>query len=176
MRFVRLGMCFIVAALFAVAPLCARASDQAPADGSQWAIGAGVVLPNEGDLDAGWALSLGYKYKMGNDIVFMDYLYAQTETNVATGPLRGKDVNHNVVNLGYMFPVTANQKVRLGGCLQVHQMDFGSGIKMTRTTPSGLLEYDLSDRLTMRLQSASPAKENQVRFGSTVTAMLQWNL
>ena len=109
-------------------------------------------------------------------MVFGDYIFSQTKTNVTTGALQGKDVNHNIVNLGYMFPVADREKIRLGACLQIHQMDFGAGIKMTRTTPSGLLEYDLSDRWTVRLQSASPVKKNQVRFGSTVTAMLQWNL
>ncbi len=175
MKVARLVVCMMLAAAV-LAPMQARAAEQASAGQSQWSVGAGAVLPNEGDLDAGWAVSLGYKFQMDKDIVFLDMMYAQTEVNISTGALAGADVDHTIVNLGYMMPVNDRQTLRAGLGFSLHQMDFGVGGEMTKLVPMSALEYDLSDRWTVRLQSASPVKKNQVRFGNAVTAMLQWNL
>lgn len=174
MKFARLFV-FMILAVAIIASGPAHAADKA-AGSSQWTLGAGGVLPNEGDLDAGWALSLGYKFQMDKDIMFLDLMYAQTGVNVAAGPLAGADVDHNILNLGYMTPLNGRQSLRVGAGVSLHQMDIGTAGKMTKMTPMSVLEYDLSDRWSVRLQSATPGKKNQVRFGNAIAAMLQWNL
>jgi hypothetical protein len=128
-------------------------------------LGTGLFTPYEGDLDSAVLGTVGLEYSKGPEAVFTDVSFAQTNPNINLV----SDVKNLIVQLGYKKALC--RKFSLGGGVQVHRMDFGFGIKKTRTTLFALVDRRLTARWRMRLQASLRTNKGTISFGGYTFAL-----
>jgi hypothetical protein len=151
-------------------------SNRLPEAGGQTGVylSAGYFLPYEGDLDGNYMAGLGFKYQKADETAFLDFNYSPTDLNISITGLN--EVKNYLVQFGYLKDIPRHKNFRVGGAVQIHQMDFGRDIKATKTTLTGIGEYDITSRLAVRLQSSLMVKKDTVKMGSYLALSFLYSL
>jgi len=153
----------------------AQVSDRMPAPSKMvFSLGAGYMLPNEGDLKGGGIAGLGMKYIKDTDVLFIDAMYSPTASKITLSGLDG-DVKNTLIQFGYMKQFEKPIKFRIGGGVQIHEMNFSNIKRMTKSTLAGVIEYDINKDFTVRLETAPPVKNGTIRFGTDAIVMFEYN-
>jgi hypothetical protein len=138
-------------------------------------LGAGYFIPNEGALRGSPIGGLEYKYSYGKEAAFLDFLYSTSQSD---SPLNGvtNSIKNYITQIGYMRNPGGSRMFRLGGGLQIHRMEIGSLMSSTKTTLTGIAEYDISKSASFRLQASAKTKMRSTPFGSYLIAAVFFKL
>lgn len=151
-----------------------KGGSRAVAVSVNWHIAAGYLIPNETDLNGGFAAGLGGEYRKGEETVFYDIIYSPASAKLSYPGWSG-DAASSILQLGYMRGFGGGNKSRAGLGVQIHELNFKNIGRKTRTTIIGVAEHDINSYFSARLQMAQPIKHNNIRFGDMATFMLNWN-
>lgn len=179
MKAVSLAMLILgIAAVSAFADNEAKSRSLFAADATgHWTIGAGYMLPNEGDLDGGALAGIGWRLSKDGDNLTVDLMHSYTDLSSGVVlPGLDDDVKHTIVQFGYLHDLQNHERFSVGGGIQVHEMNLTNIARRSKTTVFGMAEYDFTDRWTARAESAIYAKEDTIRFGTNFIFMLMYNL
>lgn len=138
-----------------------------------WRVETGYFIPKEGDIQGAPIWGLGFEYTDKKDTLFADFLYSQTDLNI-TIPTMEK-ANNTILQAGLLKNFEKSKRAKIGLGIQFHRMALNTSTSKTGATVLALVEYDMSCRWTLRLQSSQAVERDSIRFGS-YAMMINYNL
>lgn len=136
-------------------------------------VSTGAFLPNEGDLDLGLLVGIGFESKTPVETIFGDVYFAFNEANITL--VSSGSIDSLIAQLGYMTNFKYFKRLRLGLGLQYHKMELSNIFSFNKMTGFSVAEYEFSKRWLARIQASADIEDesSNTSFGGYVFTVIR---